>query len=270
MSRRRFLYQHPADDLAKSVTPTLVTGSIDANYPLSYLANDNPALPAKFTATTIRIVWDLGSAVAVPFIVFPHWNVRNPASAFFEAHTANTWGGPDISTAITLTSARENGYWPYPFLDRSALQAKRYVSLVITDNPEDIVIGGVWLGAQLRAFVDPFGRGLQRPTGQDEVTLRTNFNVEHSFSRALTGGITNATMMLDVPDEIAVLQAWGDACRWGPRPVPVVFDDRATGAGYGAQFVKWNQSGIVPELQTAVIASVPVSFRDVSPGEAWD
>src|SRR5436853_9053 len=89
-ARPRFL-RSAADDLAKLFTPTLVDGSVDTNYPLVNLCNDNPALPAKFTTTHLRLVWDFATAMLVQVPVLLHTNLDTGATATWETNSANSW-----------------------------------------------------------------------------------------------------------------------------------------------------------------------------------
>lgn len=261
----KLIYQHPSDDLAKIYSPTLVDGTVDPNYPLSNLSNDNLGLPTKFTTPHIRLVWDLLSAQVLQLPVFMHWNVDSGATALFQAHTASSWGSPDLSTAITVNAPGQHGYVPFSWLDRSLLAAKRYVSLSITGAAANIVLGGIWLGATLRSVTHNPRWGVQQPIGMDTVVVDTNFGVRHSFSRNPTGGIRNGAIETTLDVGFPKLQAWAEACRWRARPTPVVFDPTKN----RAQFVHWDQNELVPTFVSVNNVQVPVAFRDVSPGEAW-
>lgn len=257
------LYNLPGDDLAKLYAPTLHTGSVDPNYPLENLSNDNPALPAKFTTTSVRLVWDLGSPQLVELPIFLHWNVDAGATATWEINTSDTWPG-GVVTPIVTNPANGAGYRPYSWLDRSAGLGRQFVSLAISGNAAPIVIGGIWLGTVKRTLPNGIRLGLTLPSGQESVVLRTNMNVRHAFQRARIGGLENGDITTNVSG-LADLQTFGDACGWRARPVPLILDPDVN----EAWFVNWAQDRLEPEPISVFNRRSKVAFEHVSPGEAW-
>lgn len=267
--RPQLIYQHPGDDLAKLYAPTLVSGAIDPNYPLENLSNDNPALPAKFTSTSLRLVWDLTFAQLVALPIFLHWNVDVGATATWEVNTTNTWPGLAV-TPIVTNDLNGAGYRPYSWLDQSAALGRRYASLAISGNAEPIIIGGIWLGATQRLLDSLIAWGVKTPIGQRKVVLETNMGVRHKFTRAPTGRIADGQMLCSQSERDAV-KFWAEATGFGAQATPIVFDHRVN----HARFMEWD----LEEIEEQPVATdetagdyqymLPVSWRDVPPGEAW-
>lgn len=93
---------------------TVVMSNEDSDHPVTELDKRNPLAVAKSTGLTTEIVLDMGSAVEVHGVAF--CNTVNLTTKNFQAHTADAWGAPDHSQAMTIKSRAVNGttyYWCY-------------------------------------------------------------------------------------------------------------------------------------------------------------
>ena len=93
---------------------TVVMSNADADHPVTELDKRNPLAVAKSTGLTTEIVLSMPAAVEIQGIAF--CNTVNLTTKNFQAHTADAWGAPDESQAMTIKSRVVNGttyYWCY-------------------------------------------------------------------------------------------------------------------------------------------------------------
>lgn len=256
------IYQHPGDDLAKLYTPVLETGTLATGYSLDWLSNDNPAMCVRFVESTIRLVWDLGSAQLVALPILLHGNQRSTDTVTFETNTSNSWPGA-VVTAWPMTDADGAGYRPFPFLDRTGGTAHRWVSVQIV-SAVPVVLGGVWLGAVVRSLVHNVQWGVRMPRGIVSVVHRTNANVRHGFARDRTIGMENG-IIETTNAGAAAIQTWGDAASWRLRPVPFIPDPAVN----DAWLVNFAQDRLDAEPTSASNIRLALALEHVALGEAW-
>lgn len=103
MSAALLYYSRRSDNVAATATPTLHTGTINANFPLSRLYDRDPATAAKTTSTgDCRILWDYTTARRVDAVWIPIHNAVAGTILRFEGHTANVWTAPTVSATYTV------------------------------------------------------------------------------------------------------------------------------------------------------------------------
>jgi hypothetical protein len=97
-------YAKPTDELGHLVTPTLATGTADANYPVTNVTNFNP--DQVFLTTTsgaVDIVWDSLSAVDVQLFSLHHYNIpAGHAGVRFQRSNDPTFAAITIDGALTI------------------------------------------------------------------------------------------------------------------------------------------------------------------------
>jgi len=107
------------------------------------------------------IKFDLGSfynlnQVIDGFIVFNHTLDENDLAINIEGHTSDSWGSPDISEAISITSENETGVQKW-----ESAQAKRWWRFEFTKQSagDQISIGRIFLGDVYDTTADPDSGG---------------------------------------------------------------------------------------------------------------
>lgn len=263
------IYNQPGDNLIAAITPTVVDGTVASESSVDNLVDGSPAKALIFTTTHCRLVWDLASAIAAPAFWLHHTNLTGTVK--FEAHTANSWGAPDISTTMPVSTVDGDGFWPDLFLDRSALAAKRYVSLVVTGNVAPIVIGETWLGAIQRTMpaVGGIRPDVTIPQGGQTVIHETNYGVELAYRRGnRTGGVTGQ-IKTDGLTGLPAVQAWAQAAAWRAKPWPVVVNAPVPIVA----FMKWAQDSLEPQYEATKdghqVVTIPFAWTLVSRGTPW-
>ena len=101
------IYTSPGDNVAGSVTPVLQVGTVDAQNPLANLTNGDPAIPF-FTTDSIgvRVTWDFTSTQRIDYVSIPMHGIPSGTLVLFQMHTADSWGTPDLSAAMTIDTFR--------------------------------------------------------------------------------------------------------------------------------------------------------------------
>jgi hypothetical protein len=255
-------YSLPGENLLAGITPTLVTGTLTSGSSLSKLTNGVIADALMLEGVDLELTWDLGSAVAAPFLFLFHTNLAGGTQAF-RAHTTSTFTTPDISTAILDATLGGRGFYTQPYLDRQALAAKQFVNLQVTGNGAPIRIGGIWLASLVRTVT-----GLQfdpvRPRGGETVKYPTSHGVKLVYQRntlqhAVTGQIITTRSV-----GLVAIDAWAEAAGWDAKPFPMVFESTVD----HADFVRWNVKRIEPTYKGDT-CSIPVAWEVESRGLPW-
>jgi hypothetical protein len=103
-----FLYTRPDQNVAPNATIT-TSGTI-ADYPSAGLADSNPGVPSKLSATTGWWVFDFGSAQRVDLVALVMTNLTpSLANVRVQAHTANSWGAPSMNIPVPIPLSRLDG-----------------------------------------------------------------------------------------------------------------------------------------------------------------
>jgi hypothetical protein len=152
------LYARPQTNIAPRSTISVSAGVEDADYPAANLANLNPAKPAKLTGGSGAWLIDAGTPVALVVIALIHHNLDPAATLTVEANSADSWGAPPLSQAITIPADDADGYPRNPWVDLrvgrvpDADRTYRYWRIVVADNPDPVAIGEVLPCTELLGF----------------------------------------------------------------------------------------------------------------------
>ncbi len=273
-------YSLPTDEWAHLLTPTAPIGSVDPDYPLANLFNNNQAVPTKFTSTSARIVFDRGSAQAPALFAVFHHNLDGAVQIL--ASDASDFSGTPESYPFTLAAVDAEGYYDNPFINISG-PSRRYQALDIVGNSQNIILGGIWFASALRSFawdVAPnFQAGTRRPGVPDVVTDADVEMSQPAFARRrwLSGVVNHAAT---TKDEIDVWQRATMGAGGKRSFLLVPFVTLAT-KGF-CWLAKW-RTGVGPaaggELAphqdfaygqpVPLAASTPVGWMEDSPGRPW-
>jgi hypothetical protein len=143
-------YALPSDLLGAAATVSATGGTVDADYPLTNLADQRPTEPCRFTtATEVRIVWDWGSATPLEGFLAVMHNIPAGTVVTLAGNTTNSWGAPAVTKAITVLPW-ENGLPVNIAADLSATAflstGYRYTSLLLPAQADDHAIGtALWV-----------------------------------------------------------------------------------------------------------------------------
>lgn len=259
----------PGGQLGDSVdaSPSLTTGAADANYPLVNIYNGNPALPFKCTGTTLRILWDFGSAKTIFRVAILNHNL-DAALANVAFGTGATTATADFSEAFTIPAKDYDGYTVSPHVTMGAYAARRYGALSIsTANSVNIIIGEICIQLDNRALTDNIGFQSNLVEVHGVTTQKTNLGVQFTYQRGdRVKSIRNAPISTtDWP----TIQNWRRACRGNSKPHLLIPDTSVNEAWYG----KWDMAGDTLSMnfgkQGPLVRDVQFNWTEVSRGLPW-
>lgn len=164
------VYAWDTDNVAAAVTPTVHTGTINANFPLSRLYDRDPATAAKTTSTgDCRILWDYTAAQRVDAIWIPIHNAVAGTVIRFEGHTANLWTTPTVSATYTVPAY--GGDLPRGvYIDVTTAAGYtttgfRYWSLFVPNTGIITALGEIFISSRKRTTVNVL-QGFRKPRGR--------------------------------------------------------------------------------------------------------
>jgi len=263
----KLLFNHPSDNIIGNATLSLPTGTADAAYPLANIRDGDPALPFKATGTSIRIVFDFGSAVSLGLVALIHQNFTGSPNLRWQGHTADSWGTPDIDLAIATPSTDEDGYINNPFVDVTGQAAKRYWSLVNNSaNGANVIIGEIWIGSTSRTPAHNHNWGFSDTEHRRIDVQRTAADVEFRYDR----GSRRRRLSSEIHTSDAgfsTLRSWCRACRGRARNTLLIPDPDVN----SALFVRWENGEADFDRRGEFLDHnvLPVSWIEISPGLPW-
>ncbi len=137
MSDRDLEYAHPTDDLSRSITATLTSGSQATGYEPVRLTNDDPSYPFKSTGGTFRLLWDFGSAMPIEYVLLVHHNFYPGLGGVIFA-MGSTNSTTDFSREFVIRQYHEDSFPVNEHLDlRDVTPTYRYASLEVTSPNHD-------------------------------------------------------------------------------------------------------------------------------------
>lgn len=183
------VYQLYSDNVVRGLTPTLTTGTADADYPITNITDGLLYVPAKVApaGNAVAIVFDLTSPTHVELVSLGHLSDMTGATCAVQGNATNAWGAPTLSVALSLPTAAEDGQRVCPFLDLStqASHSFRYWRLAFAGVSGTFQLGEVWFGAQLRSL----GVNYQVPFTEREdhgrITHETEYGIRHVFDKVI-------------------------------------------------------------------------------------
>lgn len=257
-------FAYPTDDLAPQFTPTLVTGTQAAGYPIANLSDDDPAHPWKTDTTTFDLLWDFGTAKTVKMVGLIHPNFQSGLTGV-TFKMGNTTDTLSLSRSFVIGPYGEDGYPPNPYLDLSdANPAYRYARLVANAaNIVPISIGRFVMVQELRGlrgFIIP-----KNPTETEEHPITensTDAGVVTIFSlgvrrRSFTGE------MVEDDINMATLRSWRRSSQGRSKPFALLPHLQ----GDDLWFARFNDTKIARSyIGVSGLSSVPEGFEEVSRG----
>lgn len=184
------IYQHYSDNVAPLAT---ITGSAeDSTYPPSYLANLNPAKPAKLTTTTGWFKFNFGADQRIDILGIIHHNLDEGLEVRLQGNATDSWVSPTVNELVPVPAYREDGYPLNLFLDVTL--ATNYSTgglpwwrvLFVTANGEHIAIGEIWLGQTKRTLSPNISWGAVLTEERKIVEKSTDFGVTNIYDLGVT------------------------------------------------------------------------------------
>jgi hypothetical protein len=162
MAKGRVFY----GEVASGSGVTLTTNTSTTGFDGTYLTDTNQGSKYRSSGVTSQIVLDMGSATAIKGAFLMGTNLgASPTKCNFEAHTADSWGSPDVSEAMTAIQnpISEN----YDFFYASSV-TKRYYRFDV-----EVASGYVEAGLVL-LYTDDYTFGLDYGIGNEfGITIQT-------------------------------------------------------------------------------------------------
>jgi hypothetical protein len=258
------IYQFYSDEVARLATITVESGAVvspvDPDYAPASLVDDNPAKVAKIDDTSGAWLFEYASAQRIDLAALIHHNFDESTgspgvSVRLEANTSNSWGAPPFSATFTIPPWFSVGTrrWPVnPWLDLTqatgyTTTGYRYWRLVVDGNSQDLQLGEVWFGSQIRRFEpNDLKWGLTPGAHKPQIENRTSFEISTTYSRGTTVWRQEADLMADDTLAAELERHWydveGRARPWLLIPSGPIDDDRAYLVRYATtdRQMQWN------------------------------
>lgn len=133
-------YCRPGDDVAPNATWSIVSGTADAAYPESNVANRNPAVPFKATGTSATIRATFGASQVLVGVALINHNLAGA--------TVSITSGSGLSQSIPI-AANSGGQCTNAILDFSAASLGQRTSTQFNIVVSGAVLGNVAIGEVL-------------------------------------------------------------------------------------------------------------------------
>lgn len=149
------IYSLYGDNKAAAVAPTISVGTEQSSFPITAAYDLNPAKPFRVTGTTLRMVWNFGSAMSIDWVPLINANLDAGLSGVvIQANNSNVWTGPSLSAAFTIPAKDSDGFPVDPWVDLTALtRSFQYWSFAVTvANTALVSIGEIGLIATKRSM----------------------------------------------------------------------------------------------------------------------
>jgi hypothetical protein len=97
------IFATPSDLLGADAVLNVEGGLVDADYPLTNLADQRPTEVCRFTtAVALRIVWDFGTATPVEGLFVAMHNIPAGTVVTLCGNTTNSWFTPAVTHTVTV------------------------------------------------------------------------------------------------------------------------------------------------------------------------
>lgn len=219
MGRARFCKYSDLVSITASPAPTAAvqTGTEDATYPAANLIDGVVAKPAQLTGTSGAWTIAFGAATRVDAIVIPIHNLDPALAVSFQGHTANSWGAPTLSQALTIPAKREDDFPPSFFRDITATTGYTAAGLqywrlnVSGVNSAAVKVGELLLCRQMVTFNPNVDWGVREPEQRPIIENRTDYGVSNIYDLGVTLRRFEGSMDTTDAGLAALRSLWRDA-----------------------------------------------------------
>lgn len=153
------LYQHGDDNVAPNATWKVDTlGTVDPDYPASYIADEIFTKPAKLTTTTGGWVAEFAADQRVDLVALGVHNIDPGATVVVQGNGTDSWGSPTLNTTLTIAADDSDGRVCHAWKDLTGVTGyttsgfKWWRISVTASNTTLVNVGEVWLGKLKRTF----------------------------------------------------------------------------------------------------------------------
>jgi hypothetical protein len=242
------IYQRASDEVARLSTITIETGTEPEgmdDYGPATLVDGNPAKVAKIDSTTGAWLFDFGAPQRIDLAALIHHNFDAGADVKIQGHTSDAWTSPDFSAAITIPAWLGSGTsrWPVnPWRDLTlasgySASGFRYWRLVVTGNSQNLQLGHIWLGAQIRRLSPDVRWNYVPAVRKRIIEHRTSFDVSTIYTRGTNHWRFEGTVPADNALEAELEAHWydvdGRSKPWLLIPQPPATSDQDVMSGRG-------------------------------------
>lgn len=261
-----FRYQHPADNLADGLTPTVASGTVDTTYGVAGLTDGNLYSPCKFVGTSATLQWDFGSAQTVCLPVLMHTNLDGTVQVQVSDDVTFLSG---VDTFVLQTHEQDpDGFRDHMWRDLSAdISPRRYCRLAMTGNSNAIILGEVWLGRRVRQLTHDPARGVTRGEQRLGLIQRTAGGIELKYDLGVRSeSVRTMTIITTRGVGERAVRDWYRAARGAFRSFPLI--DSLTGRALFVRFDVPNQT-LAPKTVSPTWSTFVVEFLVQPNGLAW-
>lgn len=265
----KFIYQHPADNVAG--VGTLTPSTEDTDYPKEYLYDSNPAKPFRFTATTGSLIWSYSVAQKIDLVSIIHHNLTPGLEVRIQGNATNSWGAPTLNQLITIPALDADNYPVNAFVDLTGIGSRTFLFwrlIIVGVNSANISIGEIWMGSTKRTLdnVDityPVNETTSRPI----IEHQTDYGVSTIYNLGVKLRKFETEARILTPAQMILIKTWWDSCNGRATPC-LIYPDAEAAEYFGAQLVRWSNTERPDKHTFPLLTSVPLTFTEVSRGLA--
>jgi hypothetical protein len=259
-------YAYPLDDTCLRITPLVTASPEDPGYPAVNLVLENPAHPAKLTATTGEFVVQFAEPTQVAAAVILYHNIEQGNSITLQGNDSDSWGAPAVQRSFSLLGKREDNWTVSPWIELPEPATYQFWRLVIegSANVNPISIGRLMLLTRLRVMKTDVRWGEEEAEEHDIIELPTEAGVETIYSLGGKRRMFNGEITLSNPEstEFVALarQAHGRIYSWLLIPEASIND------AWIVRFVENRWSRV---RETVDVNNFPFQVKELSRGLPW-
>jgi hypothetical protein len=248
-------YSTPAQRFDDTLTPTVVFGTIDPDFPVANLTDNDPSTLFKTTSSAICLQYDRGASAGFGLMSVINVDFTNLSLVEIIVSDDPTFVGTHETYPFTVTSLSK-GFYDNPVIDLRGRPGRRYVRLYASGTGI-FQAGQTFFSASGRTLgwdlLQNWQQGILRPGVPNILTIANVVMAQTSYAkqRWMAGAVTYTS---DVRDAIDVWQYETDG---DSQPFLFVPDTSQNSAWYA----RWN-TGIGPTT-----SSVPPAHQEFSSSE---
>lgn len=219
MSATDLEYTHPSDNLAGTVTPTLVAATEATGYEIAHLYDNDPAYPFKTVETSFRLVWNFGSPVTPALVALIHPNFSTGAVVDLEMNSVDDWYLPNYSRPFPAATYHEDDFPANLHLDlRASPMTGQYLSIVVS-TPSSVAcsIGEIVIASQIRFLDGRFQRDAEEDETHPLISHATDVGVKTKYSHGTRLRWVRGDHIHEAADD-AKIRSWNRAAQGTALP----------------------------------------------------
>jgi hypothetical protein len=242
--------------------------TVDPEYPLLNLVDDNPAKPGKLAGKSGSILFDFGSPRRIDLVSLIHHNLTTGLPVFVQANGTDTWGAPSVNAPMTIPTYRQDGYPVNPFLNVTEAvgwnaTGYRFWRISFAGlNATNIAIGEIWMGRTIRILDPNVNWGESRDEERKIIEHKTDYGVSTIYDLGITQRTLQGTLA-NTPDlQRTEVQDWWRNCRGRVRPFLLI----PSGTENEAWLVRWKDLKLAYKYDFLDQTTFELAFEEVGRG----